>query len=562
VTNLKSLGPILNDPRRFTWRILIILFGPSFSAVALLVLAVGLLLAVAGTRPQTALAQGSSNGLITHTTVADFDNCTVLTNSINQMLTDVVLANGVNGEIRLEPLLEDYFDGPQLDAGRWLVNNGLPTVANGIITVDNGEIRSQASFSQTRIALEGRVQFGGSNLGFDWSDFGFGKPNQIVGPPNIVFLKDPDYNLYANSNHPDDGGPNRNLITPTVDVTDFHNFRLVVNDWRLVGYYVDGSLRHTDIYTPPDFANPIFVDPAYIWFIEGFADWFRVAYYQEPTGTYVSCAQDAGRIVNWGPISWLADTPVGTELSFRTRTSVDGSIWSGWSPPLTSTGSAISSPSGRYLQYMAELSTIDPIESPEVQQVSLNYFGPSYLIVSPNPVTLDPGVLQQFNAQTYDDNDNPIGSLTYSNWQVVNGGGVINSNGLFTAVVTGGSYINTVQVNSAGLTGTATVVVNNLPPVADAGGPYFGSRDQSLILNGLANDANNDDLTFAWDLDGDGQFNDAFLATPNYSWSVVGTYTVTLLVTDRHGLTNTDTALVTVSNPLKTIYLPLIFRYE
>ncbi|NJN97862.1 MAG: PKD domain-containing protein [Anaerolineales bacterium] len=219
-----------------------------------------------------------------------------------------------------------------------------------------------------------------------------------------------------------------------------------------------------------------------------------------------------------------------------------------WSPWTAVSGNNITSPSGRYFQYRAALSTASVIQSPELQQVEIRYYGPSSLTVSPNPATLDPATGQQFVAQVYDDNGQPIDNLAYS-WQVVNGGGDINSTGLFTAILNAGTYTNTVQATSGSLTGLATVIVRNLPPIADAGGPYTGDETQNITPNGSnSTDPNGSSLDYAWDLDGDGQFDDAATAATSYSWAEPGVYTVTLRVTDSQGLTDTDTAVVTVNN--------------
>jgi hypothetical protein len=53
----------------------------------------------------------------------------------------------------------------------------------------------------------------------------------------------------------------------------------------------------------------------------------------------------------------------------------------------------------------------------------------------------------------------------------------------------------------------------------------------------------------AWDLDGDGAFNDDFGTTAARSFPTAGAYTVGLRVSDRHGHSADASAVVTVSNP-------------
>ena len=66
---------------------------------------------------------------------------------------------------------------------------------------------------------------------------------------------------------------------------------------------------------------------------------------------------------------------------------------------------------------------------------------------------------------------------------------------------------------------TTSIQVNNLPPVAEASGPYSVGEGSALTLNGEGTDAAgvSDSLTYAWDFDGDGQYDDAFGASPAFS---------------------------------------------
>jgi Ca2+-binding RTX toxin-like protein len=92
----------------------------------------------------------------------------------------------------------------------------------------------------------------------------------------------------------------------------------------------------------------------------------------------------------------------------------------------------------------------------------------------------------------------------------------------------------------------------NAPPVADAGGPYSVSEGSSIVLNASgstdAEDASSA-LTYQWDFDGDGQFDDATGINPTIS-ALDGprVHTVTVRVTDSGGLTDTATATVTIAN--------------
>ena len=101
----------------------------------------------------------------------------------------------------------------------------------------------------------------------------------------------------------------------------------------------------------------------------------------------------------------------------------------------------------------------------------------------------------------------------------------------------------------------------NCLPTADAGGPYVtpegtdvmvtaaGSTPASHLSAGAL-------VLYEWDLDNDGQFDDATGVTANFtSVGQDGIYTVGVQVTDEWGLTDTDTASVTVTNVAPTVVI-------
>jgi len=86
---------------------------------------------------------------------------------------------------------------------------------------------------------------------------------------------------------------------------------------------------------------------------------------------------------------------------------------------------------------------------------------------------------------------------------------------------------------------------SNLPPVAEANGPYNGNTTSPISFSS-AGSIDNDGIisTYAWDF-GDG--NTSTSANPSYTYTSDGSYTASLMVTDNNGATNTDFANVTVS---------------
>jgi len=92
----------------------------------------------------------------------------------------------------------------------------------------------------------------------------------------------------------------------------------------------------------------------------------------------------------------------------------------------------------------------------------------------------------------------------------------------------------------------------NLAPTANAGGPYTVSAGGSIALDGSDSsdpDQSSSSLSYAWDLDGDGQYDDATGQTPTFQADTLTggqTKTVGLRVTDNEGVSHFDTASVEI----------------
>lgn len=90
-----------------------------------------------------------------------------------------------------------------------------------------------------------------------------------------------------------------------------------------------------------------------------------------------------------------------------------------------------------------------------------------------------------------------------------------------------------------------TFVEGNVP-VVDAGGPYVGTVGNPLGLDGTGTTGSGT-LTYEWDIDGDGSFDDATGATPSVSPAVPFEGLAGLRVTDDLGVASVDYAPVTVT---------------
>ncbi len=91
---------------------------------------------------------------------------------------------------------------------------------------------------------------------------------------------------------------------------------------------------------------------------------------------------------------------------------------------------------------------------------------------------------------------------------------------------------------------------SNNPPIADANGPYTGPVGQPITLDGSGSfdpDPGDMIVSYEWDTDNDGQYDDVTGIMPQYTWNSVGTFTISLRVTDTHGATSTTQGIVIIT---------------
>jgi uncharacterized delta-60 repeat protein len=113
-------------------------------------------------------------------------------------------------------------------------------------------------------------------------------------------------------------------------------------------------------------------------------------------------------------------------------------------------------------------------------------------------------------------------------------------------------------------TATITVMPANHAPVAAAGGPYGINEGDPVVLDASASsDPDGDALSFAWDLDGDGQYDDVAGVSPSLTWAELvglgiaddGSFSFGLQVDDGHGGQAEAFTVLTVNNAAPTIAL-------
>jgi hypothetical protein len=365
-----SFNPKINLSQRIS-ALVFVFFSMSF------LLIIGWLSLISTAQPTR--AQGNPFGSFTHTLTTDFG-------AVCSTLADTVVSDANGGEIRLAASVEDYFNAPQVNSSLWLTDTvyswySVPQfITNGIITLDSNFLRSQESFSQTVRFFEARANLLPGSGTSGRPDLGFYRelppldPNAITNTSSIrlfVYGISVPNDLIVRSR---DGGDSVPLIDTNIDDPDLTQYQVFRIEWdnSETRYYINNVLQET--HTPSSLALDSWIflyhqtptnspsDPLYV-------DWVRAGAYPA-SGTYTSCDLDAGQQVIWNAIDADLLTPSGTAVNFETRTSENGTTWSDWVSPVQG---VISSPMGRYLQYRAELSTSNVMESPEIQEVRVNY---------------------------------------------------------------------------------------------------------------------------------------------------------------------------------------------
>ena len=134
------------------------------------------------------------------------------------------------------------------------------------------------------------------------------------------------------------------------------------------------------------------------------------------------------------------------------------------------------------------------------------------------------------------------------------------------ALIDTDNYVITWTDDSTGQTDVyarqfGTASTNNAPN-ADAGSPYVINEGGSVILDASSSsDPDGDSLSYAWDLDNDGNYDDATGAVQTLDWSTLqgfgiddnGVYTIGLQVDDGNGGIDTTTTTITVNNVAPTL---------
>ncbi|MCB0023685.1 MAG: PQQ-binding-like beta-propeller repeat protein [Caldilinea sp.] len=293
------------------------------------------------------------------------------------------ISDALGGEIRLAATVEDYFTGLTIDTGRWVIGDANtwysvpPAVANGLVELDGAYLRSQANMQplQPRF-FEARAQLrvNGANAG--WPDLGFYRELPPLAYDTTypadsalrVFVTRDTNTTFARGRDGDETQPLTDVEIAPFDLTQFHLFRI---EWAAEEsrFFVDDVLQATipGQATLNTWAFLYHQTPTTYGVSPMRVDWARAGQYA-PSGSYTSCVYDAGEIVTWSSASLLAAEMSSETVVMLTRSSLDGETWSAWEATATD---SIPSPAGRFFQYRLQLSTGNPMLSPEVRAVEV-----------------------------------------------------------------------------------------------------------------------------------------------------------------------------------------------
>lgn len=289
------------------------------------------------------------------TTASDF-----ATGTLNQ----AGISEDSDGEVRLAPTLNDLFNGAALDATRWSMTSwtgGSVTLSGGTAVAQGAAIGSKGSFSGGA-TLETRVMFAPDA----WQQVGLASDlDGSQGGNRALFSTAWGGILYARTSV---NGADTFTPLPGSLIGTPHTYR-IERTGTAVHYYVDGELVATHAVSVPG-ALAAWISDYSSGGQSVNAYWLRVTPYTATSGVYLSAVIDTEDSTEALRIAWSAQTPGGTSIEVRTRTSVDALTWSDWSAPAAN-GDPIASPPARYLQYQITLVTSNAATSPVVEQVGL-----------------------------------------------------------------------------------------------------------------------------------------------------------------------------------------------
>jgi subtilisin family serine protease len=189
------------------------------------------------------------------------------------------------------------------------------------------------------------------------------------------------------------------------------------------------------------------------------------------------------------------------------------------------------------------------------------------------PYFLASGDRLYLDAQGSYDPDGGPSQLTYG-WDLDNDGEFDDATGVAPSIAwtnleelfgyqSGNTYEIAVSVSDgedSAVANSQVIVAANMAPVADTGGPYFLTSGDRLYLDAQMSydpDGGPSRLTYRWDLDNDGQFDDATGRAPKIGWKKLeemfayqsgNTYEIAVSVSDSENSTVANSQVIVAAN--------------
>jgi len=279
----------------------------------------------------------------------------------------------------------DKFDSGFLNTDRWKVSassagGAAPTVVNGRLYVEMPNPGNwPASYADTVVPLEGDfdVQV---DYQVDTSNNYYNGNNH---PAGLTIYQDQPNGIYLWvdiwSNLPGYGTCDSGYTcTNAPDAKYTGKFRITRSGGVYKSFYWSGSSWVTFLTT---FSYSRGVGPVYarliangvIGNVKTYFDNFTVSTQKYPSSGTLNLKYDAGRSDTWEKLAFSADTPSGTSIKFRTRSSdsESGLTSAAWSSYITTNDSPITSPKGRWIEVEATLSTADKATTPVLREITV-----------------------------------------------------------------------------------------------------------------------------------------------------------------------------------------------
>jgi hypothetical protein len=279
----------------------------------------------------------------------------------------VYVARNADGELILAPQMGQEFNGSTIPAGwtsaEWVAGGG-GAVGAGVLSVDGGRVSMNNLLTPGR-KLEFSATFGSAPFQHAGLAVTFNEPIWAI------FSTGSGGQLYTRTNN---GG--FTVIDTPLGSAWLNAPHVYGINWESdsVVFSIDGVTVATHATGIPDSMRPIASDAA---LGDGAlaVQWMRLAPYAN-AGSFTSRVLDAGGQQTWESMTWAAQTPAGTSVSFGVRfgnTPVPDETWTSYAP-VPASGSNVSGAS-RYAQYTASL-TGDGQVTPSIASVTIAAFAP------------------------------------------------------------------------------------------------------------------------------------------------------------------------------------------